>query len=557
LRPAPEKRAVRFFVAPPAKAIIDTFKLSPDGRYVAIAADVQGKRSLWVRPLESLEPQALPGTDEARYPFWSPDSRYIGFFAQGKLKKTAVTGGPPQTLCEASDGRGGAWNRDGVIVFSPSPAGGLFRVAAAGGAPVPVTTPDPTAGGIHRFPEFLPDGRHFLYLVTLAKQQNGLYLSSLDSKDSRLLLAEPSSAAYAPGPGGRDGYLLFARESTLTAQPFDPSRGQFAGEPFPVAEQVGFANLNHAQFSVSPDGSLVYLTGGGVSNLQLTWFDREGKQLGTAGQPGPILNFALSPDEKRVAVERLETPTAGDIWMVELARGAESRFTFDPSTDRTPIWSPDGSRMVFSSTRAGRMDLYQKVSSGAGKDELLLQTGTYKQPTDWSRDGRFIVYREAAPKTKGDLWLLPLAGDRKPIPYLQTEFTEDDGRFSPDGRWMAYSSDEAGRMEVYVQPIPPSGAKWQISTTGGAQPRWRRDGKELFYLAPDRKLMVAGIQAGATIQASAPKPLFETRTLPPSIVNPQLYEPTADGRRFLITTLAGESAATPLTVVVNWTPPRP
>jgi len=551
----PEQRVMRFFVAPPEKASIHTFAISPDGRYLALAATTtDNKRSLWVRALDTLEAQPLPGTEDAQYPFWSPDGRYIAFFAGGKLKKVAATGGPPQALCDAADGRGGAWNRDGVIVFAPNPSSVIYRVSSAGGVPAAVTSLETNGGGgIHRFPSFLPDGRHFFYLVSRAPaDKNGLYVASLDSKDARRLLADLSSAVYAPGPAPQAGHLLFIRDKTLAAQPFDPAKVQFTGELFPVAENIGFQNLNYAEFALSSSGTLAYLTGRATFYNQLTWFDRNGKQLGAATEAGAQANFALSPDAKRVAVERIDRSGTADIWLLELARGTASRFTFDATNEVVPLWSPDGGRIAFAANPGGKFEIYQKVSTGAGKDELLLKMPSSIAAVDWSRDGRFLVYTIADPKTKWDLWLLPLEGERKPVPFLQTQFNEMEAQFSPDGRWMAYSADESGRFEVYVQPIPPSGGKWQISTAGGYQPRWRRDGKELFYLAADRKLMSVAVKAGTSFEAGVPQALFETRSLPFLTTLPRTWDVTADGQRFLINTTLADQAQTPLTVVVNW-----
>jgi Tol biopolymer transport system component len=551
----PEPQAIRFAVPPPQQGILHTFSLSPDGRMLAMAVTVEGKAQLWVRVLDTLEPQLLPGGEGAQYPFWSPDSRHIGFFAQGKLRRIAATGGPPQTLCDASDGRGGSWNREGVIAFSPSQTSAVHRVAAAGGVPSPVTSLEATGGGIHRFPEFLPDGRRFLFLATRTQgDRDGVYVASLDSKEVRRLLPDASSAVFAPHPSGRRGHLLFAREDALVAQPFDLPEMAPAGELFPVAERISRTNLNHADFSLSSNGTLVHVTGrtGGIH--QLAWFDREGKQLGLVGQPSITGNLALSPDGKRVAIQRLEgRGNNADIWVVELARGTESRFTFDPGVDVTPVWSPDGTRIVFGSSRAGIFNLYQKISSGAGQDDRLLDSRETNYPTDWSRDGRFLAYYADGGKTRGDVWLLPLTGDRKPVPYLQTEFVEREARFSPDGRWMAYASNETGRFDVYVQPIPPSGAKWQISTAGGNQPRWRADGKELYYLAADRKLMAVSIRTGAILEAGIPQALFETRTPAHLPTTPQLYDPASDGKRFLMITVGAETGTVPLTVTTNWT----
>jgi Tol biopolymer transport system component len=545
---APEAALLRFQVPPPAQAEIHTFSLSPDGRRLAIAASGAGKRQLWVRSLDTLEPQALPGTEGAQDPFWSPDSRFIGFFAEGKLRKVAAAGGPPQTLCDASDGRGGSWNRDGVIVFAPTASSAIYRVAAAGGVASPVTSLEATGGGIHRFPEFLPDGRRFLFLANRTQpEKEGIYVGSLDSKEIRRVLADISSAAYVPG------HLLFARQDTLFAQPFDAVRLEPSGELFPLVEQIGFTNLSHADFSASTNGTLVYLTGRSGFQRQIAWFDRAGKELGKIGGPAPNSNLALSPDGKRVVIQRLEVRGAvSDLWMLDLTRGTESRFTFNPLSDIGPVWSPDGGRIAFSSVRSGIFELYWKISSGAGQEERLLESRALNIPLDWSRDGRFLVYYQSGGKTRGDLWLLPMTGERKPTPYLATEFEEREARFSPDGRWMAYLSDETGRQEVYVQPIPVSGAKWQISTAGGFQPRWRADGKELFFLGADRKLMAVVVRAGSSFDAGVPAALFETRIPAPLPTTPQLYDPAPDGQRFLMITSHAETTGTPLTVAVNW-----
>ncbi len=549
----PEERTLRFFVAPPPKAAVDTFAVSPDGRYLAMA--VAGEtRALWVRALDLLEPQMLPGTDGSRYPFWSPDSKWIGFFAQGKLKKTAVTGGPPQTLCDAPDGRGGTWSREGVIVFSPSPSGVLQRVASAGGPPVEATSLDATGGGIHRFPWFFPDGRRFLFLASRGQPEGGVYSGSLDSKEVRRVLAEQSSVAYAPVPGGKTGHLLFVRERTLMAQSFDPGPLQTRGEPFPVAERVGFTNLAYGDYAVSASGVLAYVSGAVAFTTQLTWFDRDGKQLGVVGAPGSQGNLAISPDEKRVALDRAEGASQNvDVWVLELARGTASRLTFGPGTEAVPVWSPDGSQVAFTGLREGRFRILQKASSGAGQEVALGKIApTGELVVDWSRDGRMLLCQVFGGPTKFDLWLWPTTGDKKPVPFLQTEFDETEGQFSPDGKKVAYVSNETGRHEVYVQPAPPTGAKWQVSNAGGRQPRWRRDGKELFYLGADQRLMVVDVRGGTTFEAGTPRALFATRMPAPNPNFVHLYDVSADGRRFLVNTQAGEAAQTPVSVVVNW-----
>jgi serine/threonine protein kinase/Tol biopolymer transport system component len=552
----PTERVLRYSIAVPEKSRIDTFAVSPDGHYLAIAAAGTGKRQLWVRPMETLAAQPLRGTEDATYPFWSPDSRSVGFFAEGKLKRIDVNGGPAQTLCDASVGRGGTWSRDGVIVFSVA-TGALQRVAAVGGVPAAVTKLEGT--GSHRFPEFLPDGRLFLYYNSSG--QGGVYVASLDSQSTRKVLADRSSFAWLPAPAGsRNGYLLFARETTLMAQPFDEKTLQPAGDLFPVAEQVSIGpHTPHAQASISSNGVLVYWGGGGFGENQLAWYDRTGKPLRSVGAPASIENLALSPDERTVALTRRGSSTGADIWLHELARGADTRFTYD-ANNHQPVWSPDGRRIAYYSLRSGLPDLYLKDASGAGKDEILLASGQPKFPTDWSADGRFLLYAEITGKTMLDLWVLPepgSAGHGKPVPFLQTQFNETQGQFSPDGRWIAYASDESGRYEIYVRPFPPGAGKWKISISGGEFPRWRHDGKELFYLSPERKLMAAAVKAGPgaerVFEVSAPETLFDSHA---ASTNPGFnyfsYAVAADGKRFLVNTTVGEAAESPLTVVVNW-----
>jgi eukaryotic-like serine/threonine-protein kinase len=560
-REAPtQPQSIRLQMAPPERSVVSMFELSPDGRYVAFVALEGGRNRLWLRPLDTLQVQVMQGTDDANFPFWSPDSGFIGFFAAGKLKKIAVTGGPPQTLCDAPAGRGGAWNRDGVILFAPNLTGGLYRVSAAGGVPVQVTKFAPRGtGDSQRFPEFLPAGRRFLYLYISEAETTGIYVGSLDGTPPLRILPDLSKAVYAPPAApGHKGYVLFRREATLMAQPFDPDRLQTTGEMFPVAEQVGSTGtVGIGAFSASENGVLSYRSGDVVGNRGLIWMDRAGKRLGTVTEPTATMSAALSPDEKRIALTiNGATAGIGDIWLQDLGRGVLSRFTFETGYNSTPVWSPDGRHIAFSFRTAGTIySIYQKDVTGNGKQEFLWHTGVNGFPSDWSPDGKFIVYSDYSDKTKVDLWLLPLQGEHKPIPYLQTPFDETHGQFSPDGRWMAYVSDESGRVEVYVQAIPASGGKWQISAGGGDFPRWRRDGKELFYIASDQKLMALPVKTVGTptsaFEVGPPQLLFEVEPLG---LNTFPYQPAADGQRFLVNAPAGgeAAAATPITVVLDW-----
>jgi serine/threonine protein kinase len=546
--PPVDTRVIRLSIPAPTLSTVggQSFAISPDGRRLAfVAADSSGKPRLWVRQLDSLNPQPLPGTDGASSPFWSPDSRFIGFFGDGKLKKIDVSGGSPQTLCDAPHNRGGTWNRDGVIVFAPRTRSALYRVTAAGGEAAPLTTLEQASEYSHRWPQFLPDGRHYLYLSR--QEKSGIYLGSLDSKETRRIVDTDFNAAYAP-----QGYLLFVREAALMAQPFDAGKLELTGEPSRVAEQVRLTTDLNSHFTASENGVLVFQSGGQIADSQLAWHDRAGKQLNTVGPPGNYVNICLSPDEDRVAFVRREK-SIDNIWLIDIAGNTPTRFIFVPS-DSTPIWSPDGSRIVFSTIRNGPADLYVKPASGSSNEEPLLKTGQAKLPTDWSSDGKLLIYQESNAKGKWDLWILPLQGDWTPRPFLQNDFNKINAKLSPDGKWMAYCSDESGQPEVYVQPFPGGGGKYQISIAGGGDPRWRRDGNELFYISADGKMMAVEVKAGSTFAAGATKPLFDTplRELTDSLQPFDSYAVSRDGQRFLINDFT-ETSAPPLTVVLNWT----
>jgi hypothetical protein len=495
----------------------------------------------------------FPGTENARMPFWSPDSRYIGFLGNGKLKKVELSGGAPQTVCDTKGTWDGAWGLDGTIIFSQYPAGPLLRVPAAGGEAKPLTELDKSRQETqHARPFFLPDGRHFLYLaLSSLPDNNGVFVGSLDSKNTKRLMGGTSNAIYAAVPSG-GGFLLFERAGALMAQSFDPAKLELAGEPVPIAEQVAPNMAGGSSFSVSQNGVLAYRVGATSVTTQLVWFDRSGKRLETVADPADYTSPALSPDEKKVAVGRRDTVTQNrDIWVYDLVRGTASRLTFDPADELNPTWSPDGTRVAYTSERKGPRDLYQRMASGAGEEEVLLASKDRKSVEDWSQDGRFLIYNiGGVAATKDDLWVLPLTGDRKPFPYLTTPFRENQGHLSPNGRWMAYRSDESGKYEVYVQAFPPSGGKWQISNSGGGEPSWRRDGKELFY-TNDRKIFAVPVKTeGSTFEAGIPAVLFEAPM--PQIIPRNRYVAAANGQRFLVNTAVDDKSTPTFTVVLNW-----
>jgi Tol biopolymer transport system component len=540
--------------------------ISPDGRMMAFTlVDAGGKLSIWLRSIDSLAMRPLPGTDGASLPFWSPDSRFIAFFADTKLKKIDVAGGPPVTLAavEVPNMRGGTWSRDDVILVAPAD-GPISRVPAAGGEVTPVTKLSPGQSG-HRRPYFLPDGRHFLYR-TLGTSP-GIVVGSLDSDEATPLLPSDAQAIYT------SGYLLFTRQGTLLAQPFDAASLKLAGEPVPVAEGVATDVGNGlAAFSASETGVLTYRTGvvlggtSGSSNVQLAWLDRQGKQLEVIGAPAPYRGVDVSVDGTRVAAHRHEGD-GGDIWLLERTRGTTQRFTFDPARDNaSAVWSPKGDRIVYASRRGSSWGLYQKLSNSSGSDEEeLLPPGAPVIPNSWSPDGEFLVYMINPPKTGPDIWVLPMAGDRKPVPFAQEPFAESFGQISPNGRWMAYMSNETGRPEIYVRPFPSGPGKWPVSTSGGNHPRWRHDGKELYYLsnppgAEAEFFAVATTESAGGFQAGRPELLFGLAVPAPAAASNggvpfHPYAILADGQRFLFAralSVAGDEAAGQVHVVLNW-----
>ena len=520
--------------------------VSPDGRQVVFSAARAGAPPLlWLRPFESAAARPLSGTEGAFSPFWSPDSQSIGFVAQGKLKRIDVAGGPPLILADAVSGLGATWSQKGVIVFGPNLASPLLRVSAEGGTSMPVTRFDErTKEFLHSSPVFLPDGTHFLFFI--ASREPGVYVGSLESQDVKLVLRTETGAAYAP-----PGYLLFLRGTTLMAQPFDAESLSTRGDPSRVLEQVS-RFINTAGFSVSKTGVLVIRPPTSFQT-ELVWSNRQGTRLDVVAAPGEYVDIALSPDESQVAFARTEPSTPfPDVWLMDLRRRGTSRLTSNPSVDNVPVWSADGRVIAFASERGdGGLDIYQRPANQSEPDQPLLKLNAppIMFPADWSSDGRYLMYYRTDPKNQNDLWVLPLFGDRKPFALLQSEFNEWQGQFSPDGKWIAYVSDQSGTPQVYVQAFPMQTGTWPISTAGGMQPRWRRDGLELFYLALDRKLMAVTVKAGATFEAATPRPLFET-TLDLTQFR-QSYAISADGQRFLLNAPI-ETDAPPLTVVLNW-----
>jgi eukaryotic-like serine/threonine-protein kinase len=540
--------------------------ISPDGRNIVFVAGAQSAFQLWLRPLASTESRPIQGTEGSAFPFWSPDSQSVGFFAGGKLKKVAIAGGPPVELTDAAAGRGGSWGPNNVIVFDRASGSGLFRVSSGGGVPTAITK---LADGedAHRWPYFLPDGRHFFYTAVTGTccppaTPGTIKIGSLDQNEpATALLPADSSAIYV------FNRMLFARDQTLMAAAFDPDRRQLVGDALPVSARISTEGSRYVSASVSENGTLVFASGGAL-NTQLTWFDRAGKILGTLADGWIDVNLSLSPDERQVALAlRSGTAQNLDVWTIDLARNLRNRVTSDARPEGSPVWSPKGTNIVFGTGSRGvggppeKARLIQTPVNGTGAQEALLEAeGTSSQPcggrrqclvmpTDWSADGRFVLYTLTGtfPSTS-DIWALPLFGDRKPFPVIQTEFSEGQGVLSPDGRWIAYTSDETGQPNVHIQPFLHPGAKHRISPNGGRNPHWRADSRELFYLDAAGAMTAVPIDLTASPPAGLATTLFSAGAV--SIIN-NMYAVTKDGQRFLVNR-PESAAATPLTVIVNW-----
>jgi Tol biopolymer transport system component len=556
LRPAAAPGATRFNVLPPdgwrvdVSADVAIAAISPDGRMLALVArDAAQVPHLFVRPLDGLEWRVLPGTEGGRVPFWSPDSRWLGFAADGKLKRIQIAGGVPLTITDAPQGLSTAWGADDVIVFSQT-GSGLQTVRATGGVPAPLTTLEPGEPA-HGRPVFLPDGRRFLYSTSPGPDgMRRVYAATIGTPGRKLVLTTDSSnVLYAAG------HLLLLRGTTLTAVPYDVDRAEVTGADIPLAEQLEVTQVTgrFGIFDVSDD-VLVYRTTSTLSAHQLAWFDRSGIRTGLLGEPASHQSLEMIPGGTRVVLSILDpTQRTRDIWAFDLTRDIRTRLTFDRAEERSAVPSPDGREMIFNSFRTGALELYRKPSSGAGAETLLLEDRRSKDPMDWSPDGRYLLYRVTGDTGGNDIWMLPLSGDRTPMPLAATSFNENYARFSPDGRWIAYASDESGQVEVYVVPFPPGDGKWQVSTAGGSFPRWRGDGRELFYVGADGTLTAVAVAgSGGAFEAGRPQSLFKV-ALPVTPGYP--YVATRDGQRFLINT--DIAPPVPITVLTNWTATLP
>ena len=534
------------FVASSATISVLQFAISPDGRSIAfVAARRGGEPMLWVRPLNDVASRELPGSSGASVPFWSPDSSMIGFFTGGRLKTIIVSTGEIRDICPASrNPRGGTWSPDGVILFGGDSAMGLRKVSVSTGVVETATIHTPEAN-LHRWPAFLPDGRRFLYYSRGQTTDRGIYLGSLDGAPPVRIVESAFSGAYA------QGFLFTVRQGALLAFPFDERSGTITGDPIQVAERVGGSSTQNAAFSVSDTGILVY-AGDANEISRLTWFDRSGLETDPRLPPASIATFRLSPDGRQVAMTRMDPVSlTADIWISDFERTASERFTVDPANDLGPLWSPDGLKMVFRSDRSGTNLLYRKASIGGTTDERVTTFDT-SNPSDWSPNGRFVLFFQSLQQTSADLGLVDLEAASQPKFIVATPYDEFDGRFAPDGHWFAYVSNESGRSEVYVQPFPTTGARTMISSGGGTEPRWRRDGRELFYLAADGNLMSISVDFATNPRPGASKVLFQTRVPPPTTIYRTAIDVAADGQRFLIKTPLEGAPSPALTVVSNW-----
>ncbi|MBS4027913.1 MAG: serine/threonine-protein kinase [Ignavibacteriales bacterium] len=554
---------IRAFIPEPEKFNYSKFvgggqiAISPDGHTITfVAVDSSGKSSLWIRPMNALNATMFSGTEGAATPFWSPDNRYIGFFADGKLKKIEADGGPPFSICDVVTARGASWNQYGIIVLPLDQLGGISQVSDAGGTPTIITTLDSTRNEqTHRYPFFLPDGKNFLYLARTTASGSGsaldaICIASVDGKLNKRILPGVSNATFAAG------HLLYMRENTLMAHAFDPDALELKGDAFPIVESVEFSTrFSVATFSVSQTGILVYQGKSQSSTPELVLVNPSGKILNSFGQPEIFVNAKLSNDCKNIVMDLYEVSARNaDLWLLDIERNVRTRFTFDAAVDFNPVWSPDGSRVFFSSNRKGKQNIYEKISNGAANEQLLIESGLNKFVTDISPDGKFTLFNSDDLKNETDIWVLPFSGERKPTPLIATEFDESNATFSRDMKWIAYQSNESGKNEVYVRPFPVADAKWQVSTNGGGAPRWNDNGKEIFY-GSNGKIMLAEVNgSGSTFVVGKVREHFDPAVLGNEVVgNNTLLDISGDGQKILMSILRGRQSSAPLTIVTNWT----
>jgi eukaryotic-like serine/threonine-protein kinase len=552
-RPVPDSPEMRLEINTPITRQPNDFAISPDGQSIVFVASGDGLPRLWLRRFDKTDAQPLVGTEGAELPFWSPENKSVGFFANHKLKRLDITGGPPTTLEDVPrDARGGTWNANGIILFSTGGrATNTYRIPASGGESVILDRLGVAAGG--RFPRFLPDGRHFLFYVIDPPEQ-GIHIASLDGADTKLL-----ASADGPGVFVDPDRLLFIRQGVLLSQRFDSRHNELIGDPQIVADRVSYDPVIHlGGYSVSSNGRIALRTGG-TERRQLTWYDRSGKRMESVGEPdvSVLHSPAISRDGRRLAIDR-NVQSSRDIWIVDLIRGTRQPFTSEKSVEGYPVWSADGTQMFFESNRkSGDYDLYVKSTTGASPETVLKDLPGNQWPLDASRDERFLLYFDSA--NAGDLWALPLRDENpKPIPVATSPSNERTGEFSRDGRWVAYDTDQSGRFEVMVQSFPDAKDRLQVSTAGGTYPRWSADGKELFFIAPDAQLMSVPIRAGSPFDAGTPVPLFPTRIVTgTSAAMKHQYVVGMDGR-FLINQAIEDSSPSPIALILNWkqTPPQ-
>jgi tRNA A-37 threonylcarbamoyl transferase component Bud32/dipeptidyl aminopeptidase/acylaminoacyl peptidase len=552
LRRAPAPLHVtRFQIAAPRDLdVVGSPRISPDGRTLAFqATDATGESRLWVRPLDSLEARPLLGTEGMVYrPIWSSDSRHVAFFADGRLKRVAVEGGQVQIICDEDQGADGSWNQHGDILYDSADNDPIRRVGAGGGIPRPAVPVNTEAGETAvGWPEFLPDGRRFLYVLWTENANSQLMLGELDSGQATHLMDVDSRVQYA-----EPGYLVYVRDDTLVVQPFDAESGEIRGDPRPLAQQMSIDAVGLADFSAARNGTLVFRTAGSAVR-RLVWRDRSGRELGSVGTPGVYGDMWLSPDGGRVVVTSGDSDGEEDIWIHDLERGVGSRFTFDPASDIAPVWSPDGERIAFSSTRrtGSSYDLYVQDATGSGSAVELLTGDQQLIAGDWSRDGKYLICAVYDVGTSWDIWAVPMEGSGEPITVVATEFRESRPSFSPDGSWIAYQSDESGEWEIYVREFPGPGGRWQVSTAGGTDPHWSHDGSEIFYLDEDDHLASVVVQTTPAFRADLPEILFDPQLFPGTFRS--RYAVAAGGERFLLLSRAETQTNPPLTVVMNWT----